>query len=76
MTTLTSPKGTLPDGKTARPTNAPDTGVTDGCPVATPPTVMLFAAIVVAAIPCASMYRGVSVAVPRKLNVVSPGRVL
>ena len=76
MTTLAGPKGTLVVGETTRKTPAPpmaplDPMTTDAWLVADPPIVMLFAAIVPAVKPCASMRRDVG-AVPRKLNAVTP----
>jgi len=76
MTTAAGPKGTLLTGETTRyvltPPNAPDAPtVTAAWFVATPPIVMLFAAIVPAVKPCASMRSEVG-ADPVKLNIVPP----
>jgi hypothetical protein len=81
MATVASPKGTLAVGETTNwlgdPTPkvpAPPT-VTAGWLVVTPPTVMLFAAIVPAVNPWPSMSTEVG-AVPRKLKVVRPYELL
>jgi hypothetical protein len=76
MTTLAGPKGTLVVGETTKSAPAPpndpdDPTVTAAWFVATPPIVMLFAAIVPAVKPCASMSRDVG-ADPVKLNAVAP----
>jgi len=59
-------------GETTNPKKSPaEPMVTAEWPVEIPPTVMLFAAIVPAGIPCASTNRDEG-AVPTKLNVVLP----
>ena len=70
ITALTAPKGTLPVGETTWLYMAPvEPMVIEAWLVATPPRVMLLAAIVPAAKPCASMRSEVG-AVPRKLKAV------
>lgn len=71
-TTGATPKGTFAVGETMRPLNVPVApGVTAAWLLPTPPTVTLFAGIVVAAKPCPSITMDDG-DVPMKLNVVAP----